>query len=327
MTLTHRLKYLTIFLLFSLTACHKLQSEPTRQIVRDEQISYAASFDYMATKVAISSANTGVRVWDLQTESALYVLSHEGQNNNPILSLHVSPNGSHLLTGDSTNFALWQLSDGKNLGFWSIKDATIRSLAVADNGSSLLIGQSNNKVQHITLASGRRLEFIGHSENVNSVDLSANGRFALTGSNDHYAYFWDTQTAQIIYSFPHPNRVTTVALDQQGRYALTAGSESSAFIWDLNTGKRVSQLNTGRAQIITAARFSPNGQYLLTGSPSRALVLWDVRTGQKMKQWRVRAITNSRPASAVVHAVAFLDDNKIISESSSGVAEVWEITK
>ncbi|MBU2391938.1 MAG: hypothetical protein KKH70_01105, partial [Gammaproteobacteria bacterium] len=85
------------------------------------------------------------------------------------------------------------------------------------------------------------------------------------------------------------------------------------------------QLELARAQIITAARFSPNGKWLVTGSPSRALILWDVATGKKLQQWQVRAILNSRPASAVIHAVAFLNDSQIISESSSGVAEVWEI--
>ncbi|WP_337841671.1 hypothetical protein [Rheinheimera sp.] len=327
MTLTHGAKYLSLFLVIGLLGCDKVQPEPVRQVLHSENPSYAASIDQAGNKVAVSSVDSGVTVWDIHSDTALYKLNHQGQADNQILALSVSPDGSSLVTADSQNFALWQMSDGKNLGFWSIKDATIRDLAVADNGQSLLVGQSDGKIQHVTLASGRRLEFLGHTENVNSVDLSANGRFALTGANDHHAYFWDTGSAQIIYSFPHPNRVTKVVLDQQGRYAFTAGSEVTAFIWDLKTGKQISQLQLSRAQIITAARFSPDGRYLVTGSPSRALALWDVQTGEKVQQWQVRAILNSRPASAVVHAVAFLSGHQILSESSSGVAEVWEIHK
>jgi WD40 repeat protein len=325
MRLTHSCKYLTFFLAFCLFACSEVQPKSVRQVQHTETPSYGAAINDQSNLVALSALDQGVTVWDLKNDTALYSLAHQEKTDNQILSLSFSPSGSHLLTGDSKNFALWQMNDGRNLGFWSVQDATIRDLAVSDKGRHLLIGQSNAKVQHITLSSGRRIEFLGHTENVNSVDLSANGRFALTGSNDHYAYFWDTETAQIIYSFPHPNRVTKVVLDQQGRYAFSAGSELQAFIWDLKTGKQISQLDLGRAQIITAARFSADGKWLVTGSPSRALILWDVATGQKIQQWQVRAILNSRPASAVIHAVAFLNDKQIISESSSGVAEVWEI--
>ncbi|MFC4653587.1 MULTISPECIES: WD40 repeat domain-containing protein [Rheinheimera] len=327
MTLTHGAKYLSLFLVIGLLGCNKVQPEPVRQVLHSENPSYAASIDQAGNKVAVSAVDAGVTVWDIHNDTALYALKHQGKADNQILALSLSPDGSSLATADSQNFALWQMSDGKNLGFWAVKDATIRDLAVADNGQSLLIAQSDGKVQHLTLATGRRLEFLGHSENVNSVDLSANGRFALSGSNDHYAYFWDTNSAQIIYSFPHPNRVTKVVLDQQGRYAFTSGSEVTAFIWDLKTGKKISQLALSRAQIITAARFSPDGRFLVTGSPSRALALWDVHSGKKVQQWQVRAILNSRPASAVVHAVAFLSDQQIISESSSGIAEVWEVRK
>lgn len=325
MTLTHSGKYLTIFLAFCLFACSEVQPNSVRQVLHSETPSYGAAINDQSTLVAVSALDQGVTVWDLQKDTALYSLGHKEKTDNQILSLSFSPSGSHLLTGDSKDFALWHMEDGRNLGFWSVQDATIRDLAVSDYGRHLLIGQSDGKVQHITLSSGRRIEFLGHSENVNSVDMSANGRFALTGANDHFAYLWDTETAQIIYSFPHPNRVTKVALDQQGRYAFSAGSELQGFIWDLKTGKQISQLELSRAQIITAARFSPNGKWLVTGSPSRALILWDVATGKKIQQWQVRAILNSRPASAVIHAVAFLNDNQIISESSSGVAEVWEI--
>jgi len=325
MTLTHGMKYLSLFLAFGLLSCGEVQNNPLRQVIHSEYPSYAATIDQNGTRVALSAVDQGVTVWDLTQDTALFNLSQQDKTTNQILSLSLSPDGSMLITADSQDFALWQMSDGKNAGYWAIKDATIRDVSVADQGQSVLIGQSDGKVQHIRLSDGRRLEFLGHTENVNTVDLSANGRFALTGSNDHFAYFWDTQTAQVIYTFPHPNRVTKVVLDQLGRYAFTAGSEVSAFIWDLKTGKQISQLALARAQIITSGRFSHDGRYLVTGSPSRAVELWDVQSGKKVQQWQVHPIPNSRPASAVVHAVAFLSDQQIISESSSGVAEVWEI--
>ena len=89
----------------------------------------------------------------------------------------------------------------------------------------------------------------------------------------------------------------------------------------------VSQLQMlTRQQVFSAVRFSADGRFLLTGAPTRNLVLWEVKTGREIQRWRVSPRVGSRPESAVVHAVAFLDAQRIISESSSGLAEVWKIT-
>jgi WD40 repeat protein len=119
-----------------------------------------------------------------------------------------------------------------------------------------------------------------------------------------------------------------VSLDDQGRYAFTADSKRDARIWDLVTGKEVSNLQySARQRIFTTAVFSDDGHYLLTGSPSRRINRWDVKTGKELNEWRVSAREGSRPASAVVHAVGFIGDNEIISESSNGLLEKWEIGK
>ena len=108
--------------------------------------------------------------------------------------------------------------------------------------------------------------------------------------------------------------------------AFTADSKRDARIWDLSSGKEVSNLHYfERQKIFSTAVFSKDGKYLLTGSPARRLNLWDVQTGNEIKGWRVTPKTGSRPQTAVVLAVGFLPDNKVISDSSSGLAEIWPI--
>jgi len=321
------MKYPAFFLLLLLTGCEKLTSKPPlQQFPHVAQGSYAAALSNDGHFSVVSSIQDGVALWNLEDNALKYQWKHHDDAENLVFSLAISNNNSHVLTADQHTYALWTTTTGKNVGFWQLDEATVRDVAVSDNGAHLLIGKSNGGVQHITLTSGRRLEFLGHTERINSVAMSPTGRYALTGGNEYKAHLWDTQSAQIIHSFSHPSRVTKVALDPQGRYAFTADSQDLAQIWDIQTGKLVSALQfTARQQVFSAVRFSSDGKYLATGAPTRKLALWDAHTGRELQQWQVSVRPDSRPASAVVHDVTFLNEHQLISESSSGIAEVWEI--
>lgn len=328
MTLSHSMKYLSILLFILLCGCSRVETTPVQQWKHAAQATYAAALSSDGRYAVQSSLQHGITIWDTGQQGLLYQWNHQDAENNLVFALAISPNNSHVLSADSKNFALWNIEDGENVGYWQLDESSVRDIAVSNNADHLLIGKSNGGVQHITFSSGRRLEFLGHSERINSVDLSPNGRFALTGGNDYMAYLWNTETAQIIHSFPHPSRVTKVQLDPQGRYAFTADSQSMAQIWDIQTGQPVSRLQfTARQQIFSAVRFSEDGRWLATGAPSRKLALWDVQSGEELQRWRVSPRVGSRPPSAAVHAVAFFGPNQLISESSSGLAEVWEINR
>lgn len=324
MTLTHRMKYLGIFLSLWLTACTEVQKSPIQQTEHAAIGTVAAAIATETKLAAVSSLTSGVVVWDLTDQSAKYRLSQQQPTENFISHLAFSPEGAFLLSAESNSFSMWRMSDGQNVGFWSLPESTVRDIAVSQGGSHLLIGQNDGKVQHITIKSGRRIEFLGHTEKVNSVALSPNGRYALSGGNDLKAYLWDTQSGQIVQTFVHPTRVTKVALDKTGKMAFTADSQQQATIWDLQTGLPKLQLEMGRGRVFTAVRFSDDGRYLLTGAASRRATVWDITTGDIVEDFMVSPTEGSRPASSVVYDIALTAPNRILTESSSGQAEAWE---
>ena len=122
--------------------------------------------------------------------------------------------------------------------------------------------------------------------------------------------------------------VTKVALDPKGRYAFSADSKKAAYIWDLKTGKLVSQLKYfNRQEVFSSVQFSPDGTTLLTGAPSRKVSIWAIATGERLTSWRVTPREDIRPAGAVVYSAAFRDNERVITESSSGYAELWQVNK
>jgi len=327
--LKDNLWFFAITLLCMLTSCQPSGSKPIERWQHAVEGAYAANISNDAKLSVVSSIHHGISLWDLEKNALKYNWSQQQDSaDNLVLAADISDNNSHVLTASRKNFALWNTSTGKSEGYWQVRNSNIRDIAISNNGNHALIGKSNGTVVHVTIDTGRRLEFLGHQEKINAVDMLPNGRVAISGSNDFVAYVWDTQTGQVIYRFNHPSRVTMVALDAKGRYAFTADSKKAANIWDLKTGKLVNSLKYfNRQEVFSSIQFSDDGKYLLTGAPSRKVSIWNIASGERKTSWRVTPREDIRPAGAVVYSVAFRDNNHIITESSSGYAELWQIDK
>ncbi|GAA0854964.1 hypothetical protein [Aliiglaciecola litoralis] len=318
----------SFMLLSLLSACSGTVSKPEKTLRLAVEGAYMADISADRSLAVISTSQEGILVWDMKTEQQRYKWSHEEEgeaNSNTVGLVHIAADNSHVVTADREAFALWDLSNGEPVGFWRIDEASVRDIAVSNGGRGILVGRGNGKVMFFEPQTGRRLEFLGHQEKINSVDLSPNGYYALTGSNDYIAYLWDTRSGQVIHRFTHTSRVTKVALDDEGRFAFTADSKRGARIWDLQTGEEISQLSyIQRQKIFSSATFSDDGQYLITGSPGRALNLWSVQTGSEVQEWRVSPKVGTQPQSAIIYAASFIQDNQIMTVSSSGLAEYWK---
>lgn len=329
--------FVTVFIRFSLqisltcliflSGCIEDRKPASNALEHAVESAYTATISNDGKYSLVSSQHHGLSLWDIEQNALKYQWSHEDSDNNHVLMTAIAPNNSHALSADLENFVLWDIETGKSAGFIKIASGKIRDIAVSNNGEQILIGKSDGKAVVIETLTGRRLEFVGHQEKINTVDISDNGKFALTGSNDYVAYLWSTETGQVIHRFNHPSRVTKVAFDHGRRYIFTADSQKQAQIWDLVTGKPISRLKyISRQNIFSTVRFNQSGTLLATGSPTRQVALWDVKTGEKLQKWKVAKKRHHRSKGAVVHSVAFINnDQQLLTESSSGLAEVWDI--
>lgn len=319
---------LFLFLIIQLlTACTEQSIDPKTQITHAVEGAYGANISNDGKFSVVSSIHHSLSYWDLEKGALLYSWSlQQSSADNLVFTTDIADNNSHVVTANRESFALWNTTTGESEGYWKVRESNIRDIAVANNGDYVLIGKSNGVVVHVNINNGRRLEFVGHQEKVNTVDMLPNGRIAISGSNDFVAYVWDTQTGQVIYRFNHPSRVTKVAIDPKGRFAFTADSKKDSHIWNLKTGKLISSLQyTNRQEIFSSVSFSPKGDLLVTGAPSRKVSIWQIGTGERVKSWRVTPRKDIRPAGAVVYSAVFRDNNHILTESSAGYSELWQL--
>lgn len=320
---------LSLVLSTLLLGCNPTKQPPLQRSQQSVEGAYAGAISADAKYSVISSIHHGLSVWDLTTNNRIFNWSQEQESSdNLVLAIDISHNASHVLTANREQFGLWNLSTGKSEGYWQVRESNIRDIAISNGGDYLLIGKSNGVVVHVAVDTGRRLEFLGHKEKINTVDMLPNGRVAMSGGNDFIAYVWDTKSGQVVYQFNHSSRVSKVALDPQGRFAFSADSMKSAYLWDLKTGKRISSLQgTKRHEVFSSVRFSADGKTLITGAASRKVSVWDIATGKRKSHWFVTPKESKRPTGAVVYSVAFGDNNTLLTISSSGYVETWPIPK
>lgn len=322
-----KLSIAVLLLGVSLFGCSPSSDKPIKRFQHAIEGSYAGNISNDGNWSVISSIHHGISVWDLDKNALKYQWAQkQDSSDNLVLAIDISDNNSHTLTASRENFALWNMNTGRSEGYWQVRESNIRDIAVSNNGDYLLIGKGNGVVVHVAVDTGRRLEFLGHKEKINTVDMMPNGRVAISGGNDFIAYVWDTSSGQVIYQFNHTSRVSQVALDSQGRFAFSADSMKSAHIWNLKTGELISKLKgTKRHEVFSSVSFSPDGKTLVTGAASSKVSVWDIATGKRTASWHVTPKEANRPTGAVVYSLAFSDNNTLITESSSGYAELWQI--
>ncbi|MFT5521599.1 MAG: hypothetical protein ACI9IA_002200 [Enterobacterales bacterium] len=315
-----------MLLLTSLAACQQ-SSTPLSQVRHSAIATYDADISDDGKYSLIASVNHDAGLWDLENDVLLYSWSHSKETDIGIIAVDISPDGSRAVTATEKDMAVWDTQTGKNLGFYSLPESDLRDIAISDRGDSLIMGLGDGRIIHLSLVTGRRLEFLAHGEAINSVDISPNGRYVLSGANDYRALFWDSKSGQILQQWKHNSRVTLVSLSRDGSKAFSAGNKANAMIWDIKTGLKISQLDLAQRQyVLSSARFSSDNKQLLTGAPSRQLMLWNAQDGLALKQIRVGIRKTNRPTGAIIYAVGFNAQGDLLSESSAGLGERWNAT-
>ena len=327
MRLNIYLKSLCILLsLVFLISCSRSDS-PLQQYEHAVEGAFAAEISQNGDYSIISSIHHGLSLWDNRNNKLLFQWQHSSAEENDVFIVRISANNTHALSASRHEFAIWDIKTGRSIGFYKVSDSPIRDIRISANGRYVLYGQVNGKLVHIDFKTGRRLEMPIHSEKINSIDLSSNGLYALSGGNDHRAFLWNTQTAQIIKEFNFNHRVSMVKFSDNGRYAFVADNQKTSQIWDLKTGELQSTLiYKARQSIFSSVRFINDGKQLLTGNGTKIITLWDSATGLVMQRWTVTPRKHTRPKTAVVYSTALWDTDKIASESSAGLLEIWPLT-
>jgi WD40 repeat protein/DNA-binding SARP family transcriptional activator/energy-coupling factor transporter ATP-binding protein EcfA2 len=172
---------------------------------------------------------------------------------------------------------------------------------------------------------GRRLlSLAGATSPIHDVAYSPHGSRIVTGADDGTATVWDARTGKRLFVLPDPGTgggCLGVGFSPDGKRLATADGVGRVRIWGLGTPRLLRTIKA--TQPVCGVAWSQDGT-LVGASQSgaynfslRAARVWDARTGRLVFR------TKGFDAGAVLRFSR--DSRYLVTPTSSGTAEIWEI--
>ena len=264
---------------------------------------------------ASGSADTTVRVWDMETGDLLLVL--EGHRE-AVLGVAFSADGEGLISGSGDrSFVVWDIGHAARpvrlAGAGSVVD-----LALDPNAARAVCASKDTlQLWHV-----ERRELVRQFEScpdvVTAVALTPDARTVVTGCESGKVFLWDGRSGQKAGLLAgHESTVWAAAFSPDGRAILTASEDTTLRLWDVESAAQLGVFN-GHAKAVLAAGFSADGRTILSASDDKTLLLWDAQSGKVLR-------TFSGHRDGVTSVVIGPDGRTAISGALDATVRVWDL--
>jgi WD40 repeat protein len=204
-------------------------------------------------------------LWDTATWTAVskFILPISGLG--VPIAMALSPDGTHLLTGQLPLGMGGQLKKKAKMILWDAQTGEMLHDATASEGFPVMVP---------------------------SVAFSPDGKYALSGGTDGTVRQWDISSGTELKRLQaHTGSGGTfyVAFSQNGKYFLSGGADGLLKLWDTASSQEVKTfraLSGDMPGMITNtvgyAALTPDGKRMISGSTDAAIRIWNTETGEEM---------------------------------------------
>ena len=241
-----------------------------------------AAFFSDGTRLATSSHDGTIRIWEVASRTKLTALEHGV----PVESLAISRDGQRIVSGGQDgSVVLWNAASGERLGLFSGHSAPVLTLDFSTDGQRIVSAAngSNEKSVRIwdvqSLKELRRLDVAF----VNSASFSPDGsRIAVAGGGSGFdASLWDAESGLQLWSKKgHDRGSLFVAFAPKGDRIASAGADGFIRAWDAANGAKVWERNLGTEA--WSVNYSPSGNLLVTTTKDGVVRLIEASNGEPM---------------------------------------------
>ncbi|MDZ8224626.1 MAG: WD40 repeat domain-containing protein [Nostoc sp. ChiVER01] len=182
------------------------------------------------SKVLISGALDGIRIWDLLQQRPLGTLV---RFDNLIYTLALSPDGQTLASGDNKGvIKLWNLSTGKLISEFVAHDNAVTSVVFTPDGQTLATASRDRTVKLWNINTGELVRTLtGHNNWVNAIAINPDGQTLASAGRDGIK-LWNLTTGELINTLSeHTDWVSAIAFSPDGKILASGGFDKQIKIW------------------------------------------------------------------------------------------------
>ncbi|MDI6917154.1 MAG: hypothetical protein QMC80_05085 [Thermoplasmatales archaeon] len=221
----------------------------------------SVSFSPDDKNIASSSADTTIRIWDVETNESETLEGHSSIVNSVIW---FKDGESILSCSDDETIKIWDIETEE---YEDIEeDAPVNCVTLSPNEDEIFSGL--DYVIRIWDLDDKICvnEFKYHSDRIVSVDFSSDGTKIVSSSRENFAILWslkgnkwvELDRAELDVS------VNSVDFSPSGNKVALGCSDSSVKVWDINTDNIENLVENAHNGAVNVVKFSPDATMLLT---------------------------------------------------------------
>lgn len=267
------------------------------------------------TRLASSSQDGTIKIWDLTTGNELQILLGHGPGG--VNSVAYSPDGKHLATAsDDRTVKVWDAETGQELLTLHGHGAEVLAVAFSPDGRRIASGSVDQMVKIWDMETGQEIVSLqGHTNPVVLVAFSSDGRQMHTASIDETMRTWDANTGEELFSIA----AAGLGFAQDGARVAAWGEGVSINILDSESGAKLLTLQGRHSNSLSSAAFSQDGKFVATVSMDKTAIVWEADTGQKL-------FTLSGHQEAITSVCFNRDATQLATGDIEGTLKIWDLT-
>ena len=268
-------------------------------------------------KVASSSLDDTVRIWDAVTGQEMAILKGHSRGVNTIA---LSPDGKALISGsDDYTLKIWNVSTGTLLGTLTGHSRDVNAVSVSPDSKLFVSGGEDRTIRIWSLTTGALMRTLsGETGMIRTLAISPDGKLLASGALDNKVRLWNLTTGSPLQVLSgHLNSINSIAFCADGKTLVTGSKDKTIRLWNYQTGEMLRSL-TEHTRDVNAIVITPNDRLLVSGSSDTTIRIWDLASGRVLMTWADHA--------DAVNSLAISQDGKLlVSGSSDKTVRIWQL--